>query len=515
MPFYPTEEQEIALEAFRSGQTIKIVAYAGTGKTTTLIYLAQGGKGRGQYLAFNRALAEEARSKFPSAIRCTTNHALAFGATRQGSRYSDRKLTESGNANLISQALQLAPQIRFDCVPKLVLSNRSYAALLRSACRRFLYSQSAAPLCEHIPRYGRLAELNSAQFNSFAEEVLPRLRQLWSNMQDPTGLVPLGHDGYLKLWSLSSPKIKADYIMLDEAQDSNPVVLQVLADQQCQIVYVGDPYQQIYEWRGAVNAMSRVEAPRQVSLTESFRFGPSIAEAASKVIALLGAKMPIRGNTNIRSGICPVYPEAVLCRTNAGVISRLIESVLANRPCQVLGGTRDLQALLEDVQRLKRGAVAELPEFFGFRNWAEVMAFADVPEGEDLKTFVRLVDQYGESSLLAVIGKCHNSADQSAMVLSTTHKAKGQQWKTVSVHSDFEVLFQRLTKHEQQNGNFEAGARLLYVAMTRAQIALDPPPGVMDYFGLKRTTIGNSTSGVSRDRQPGRLLSSIKAIFFR
>ena len=42
---------------------------------------------------------------------------------------------------------------------------------------------------------------------------------------------PLGHDGYFKLWSLSKPRLAADYIFLDEAQDSNPALLSVLADQ--------------------------------------------------------------------------------------------------------------------------------------------------------------------------------------------------------------------------------------------------------------------------------------------
>ncbi|MDH2406059.1 UvrD-helicase domain-containing protein [Bradyrhizobium sp. SSUT18] len=71
--------------------------------------------------------------------------------------------------------------------------------------------------------------------------------------------MPLGHDGYLKLWALSSHAIAADFILLDEAQDTNPVVLDVLRKQPAQMIYVGDKYQQIYEWRGAVNAMEKIE----------------------------------------------------------------------------------------------------------------------------------------------------------------------------------------------------------------------------------------------------------------
>jgi superfamily I DNA/RNA helicase len=33
------------------------------------------------------------------------------------------------------------------------------------------------------------------------------------------------------------------------------------------LIYIGDPYQQIYEWRGAVNAMAQIDAPER-ALTE-------------------------------------------------------------------------------------------------------------------------------------------------------------------------------------------------------------------------------------------------------
>lgn len=62
-------------------------------------------------------------------------------------------------------------------------------------------------------------------------------------MQSPDDPLPLGHDGYLKLWALSDPVILADYILMDEAQDTNPVVLGVLQRQPAQMIYVGDKHQ--------------------------------------------------------------------------------------------------------------------------------------------------------------------------------------------------------------------------------------------------------------------------------
>jgi hypothetical protein len=49
-----------------------------------------------------------------------------------------------------------------------------------------------------------------------------------------------------------------DFIMLDEAQDTNAAVIYALSKQSGKTVYVGDKYQQIYGFRGAFNAMERI-----------------------------------------------------------------------------------------------------------------------------------------------------------------------------------------------------------------------------------------------------------------
>jgi superfamily I DNA/RNA helicase len=115
----------------------------------------------------------------------------------------------------------------------------------------------------------------------------------------------------------TDPVIAADYILLDEAQDTNPVVLDVLRKQPAQMIYVGDKYQQIYEWRGAVNAMERIKTDADTYLTMSFRFGPVIAQAASTLLAKLNETLPLKGNPAVNSRIGPVTPRAILARTNA------------------------------------------------------------------------------------------------------------------------------------------------------------------------------------------------------
>lgn len=59
-----TQEQQAAIDLAGQGQTMKVSALAGTGKTSTLVGIAQATQGRGLYLAFNKGIATEAQQRF-------------------------------------------------------------------------------------------------------------------------------------------------------------------------------------------------------------------------------------------------------------------------------------------------------------------------------------------------------------------------------------------------------------------------------------------------------------------
>jgi superfamily I DNA/RNA helicase len=481
----PTDEQKAAVDLFTGGGSLRIDAYAGTGKTTTLRYLAQSTQRRGHYLAFNKKIATHAEGLFPKSVRCSTYHSVAYGAIR--SRYGDNndKMTGNANAILISDVLGLPEFTQFS--EQFALSKRSYGAVLKGAMRRFLYSEEDVPLAKHFPRIGRLASLDRDQFAHVTSTAISHLRLLWEEMQSLDSRMPLGHDGYVKLWSLSNPRLHADYVMLDEAQDSNPVLLKVLRQQPCQMVYVGDPYQQIYEWRGAVNAMEHVTTDHRTHLTQSFRFGHVIANEATKVITRLGATAALRGTESITSHICPVHPRTILCRTNAGVMSNLVTHQNNNARTHVVGGTKELEILLDNVKRLKRGIPSELPEFYGFANWNEVVEHVEQEQDQGLRLLVKLVTQYGEERLLQALRSCVDSEDKAQIIVSTAHKAKGCEWDVVQIDRDFDAAFMKQENSEDSDNpkwDLDAEGRLFYVAMTRCKSAVELPPAAMLFFGI-------------------------------
>ena len=252
---------------------------------------------------------------------CATSHSVVFRGVKRAFGYPEWKLTGSLSPSLIVEAFSMPEAISLS--KGVTLPRLSYASVLLESLKHFLQSGDAEPHTWHIPRHGAFASLSEVDFKHFAEQAIARVTAMWEAMRQKTGGLPLGHDGYLKLWALSKPQARTDYVMVDEAQDLNPVLLGVLEGLECPIVYVGDPYQQIYEWRGAVNAMEKVASRNSVLLSQSFRFGAEIAEAATIVLRKLGARDPLRGLPSTTSHLGRVRPDVILARTNAGVIENV------------------------------------------------------------------------------------------------------------------------------------------------------------------------------------------------
>ena len=132
---------------------------------------------------------------------------------------------------------------------------------------------------EHLPPLPRGA-------GDRAGPVLAWARELWALTRDPAGEVPLEHDAYLKMWHLEGARLPASAAVLyvDEAQDANPVTLAILEVQRRPTVWVGDPWQSVYRFRGSVNAMRAIAAPQR-PLSRSWRFGEDLACVARAILA--------------------------------------------------------------------------------------------------------------------------------------------------------------------------------------------------------------------------------------
>ncbi len=265
----PTDEQAAA-DHFHAGDHLALQAGAGTGKTTTLALLAQGTKRRGRYLTYNRAIARDAATRFPTTVTCKTAHAPAFAAI--GHRYTRRLNAPRRPAWQTGQDLGITKPVR---IGDHELSQRTLSNAGLRIVTHYCHSADPTITHHHVPRLRGLEE--QPRHSQLAQLSTPFARKAWADLQGPDdGKVRFEHDHYLKIWSLTDPKIAAGFLLLDEAQDTNPVVEQIFNNQRshAQLVMVGDSAQAIYQWRGAKDVMTGFDGTA-LALSKSFRFGPA------------------------------------------------------------------------------------------------------------------------------------------------------------------------------------------------------------------------------------------------
>lgn len=480
----PTQEQIRAMDLFRTGDNLVIEAGAGTGKTSTLVLLAQDApRRRGQYVAFNKALVTDSAGKFPLSVACNTAHSLAFRAV--GSRYKARlDDNERVFGHVLAKRLGVGPQkVTSFRGEERRLSAGFLATHVMKAIAQFCQTADREITARHFPYIDGLDSPDPTTGkrtwrtnNQIAEALLPDARNVWDDLQRPLGAAPFRHEHYLKMWQLADPKIDADFILFDEAQDANPVIAAIVENQRhAQLVYVGDSQQEIYAWTGAVNALASVDAPNRTFLTQSFRFGQAIADEANVVLDKLHADLRLTGNPIIASSVGAVeLPRAILTRTNAAGITRLLQLQKLGRQVHFLGGTADVLSFARAADELMSTGHTYHPDLSLFASWAEVEQYVNDQDedGADLRLMVKLVDQFGTDAIVDGLTKM-TPESRADIVISTAHKAKGRQWDTVQIASDFRRDREEGDDRPNPKVDTKPELRLLYVALTRAQRVLD------------------------------------------
>jgi hypothetical protein len=450
-----TEEQTQAVElANGSYSDLKIEAFAGAGKTTTLKAIGEQRGDSGLYVAFNKAIADEAKRKFPSNVACRTGHSLAFGEV--GLHYSKR--LRSVNGGDVRAALDVQ---RNDFH---TASGIAYLAL--DTLRRFCYSADGKITGGHVDFDIASKEPETTHY------VVKLAREIWDLMEDREGDFPVTHDFYLKRWQLNSPELGYDFILFDEAQDANAVILDIVTNQPCQKIYVGDKYQQIYGWRGAQNAMRDLPTENHCHITQSFRFGQKIADVANSIIGhYLGDEVNIKGFEKMESELDVISsPDAVLFRTNAKMIDHVLSEVEKNNRVYVIGGVGAMIGLLQGAEQLREGKRSYNAELLGFQNFEELEEYSKTSSGQQMALICKLVNEGVSSDVIKALEKNkYTKREHADVIFSTCHKSKGLEFPEVKIADDFRSCKE---KHEPFDLTDE-DARLFYVACTRAENILD------------------------------------------
>lgn len=466
----PTKEQERAIGLALSGQTFKMTAYAGAGKTSTLNLIGNAlTQQKGLYLAFNKPIAEEAAKKFSENIDCKTFHSMAF---RQTPKFITEKLNYT---RLLPRTMAMMFDLRDYKIPLEIDNQRSETCdpndqgLILTRALDF-FCRSTSDEITHDMLIRAMPKWADKKFcDDLAAGLVDKANSLWKMSIDDSSKIRITHDIYLKYWALQDPVINTKFILFDEAQDADPIMLDILKKQAAQVIYVGDKHQQIYAFRGAINAMQSLEVPETL-LTKSFRFGSPIANVANHLLfKLLGERVPLIGNESVNSQISEIRaPYAHLARTNAGALSAALNLALDGYKPQINLDTDTLLRQISDADKLQNNQKLEKKsDFFGFLNWAEVQSYVEQFPNSDLTPVVSLIENHGTSYLNDVITQLKQAKSYDCFV-STAHKSKGLEFPKVKIGDDF-------FWNEKKEGALmnDAEARLFYVACTRAINILD------------------------------------------
>jgi AAA domain len=443
MSLKPTAEQQAVIDAFAAGDALVVEAVAGAGKTSTLRMAAESTPGkRCLYVAFTKALQVEAKQSMPRNVVARTAHSLAFRDV--GYRYKQRldapfmptkavvDIMYAGGRHPVTRVLN-AP---VDVGAGIPLRPTTLARHALETVKRYCYSADVELATHHVPP---MDGVTGAARGALVDLVLPMAELAWADIRHPAGKLPHSGDHYLKVWALGNPHIPAACVLFDEAQDANPVLADVLMRQSgAQLVAVGDSCQQMYAWRGAVDALAAWPADQRLYLSQSFRFGPAVAARANRWLDLLNAGTRVVGAPWLDSTVGPVTaPDAVLCRTNAGAIGATIRALDAGRKVHIAGGAAEISRLAEAADQLQHGERCDHPKLVAFGSWEEVREYVAEDSSSDLGPLVKLVDEHGVEAILATVAQLVEDPRRADVVVATVHKAKGLQWPQVSIGDDF------------------------------------------------------------------------------
>lgn len=493
-PRYSDEQVQVIKGAgsLRKGEAQRVFAYAGAGKTTTLLGVSAEMKGSVAYLAFNREIAKEAQQKFRATrTKASTMHSLALGAVRELmtepplSSVSAREIVQSD----AFRKAQFLPTAGWNDFRLSLAVTRTMNQFAQSDDVEFLEQHAARAIADAL---GDPSLMKPGVQRRKIENAIKRLsatlakvaRDVWVGMEREGRFT---HDMYLKRldWSPKSRERAFgafDAIMIDEAQDINPVQRSIITKTGLPLIAVGDPYQQIYSWRGAQNALALLPG-QAYHLTQSFRFAENIASQARAVLQSRpdgGPKQRLIGAGSGNAGGHTGIPWAVICRTNMGVIDAALDFLADGYPMMV----DNIEGLLKDLRSAEALFAGELdkvesPEFKVYNSWTEIKEEAE--EGnQTLKKIVQMVERKRVKAVaaLAKVQKDGRTTKVPQVFLCTAHRSKGLEFPRVTLGEDWKPVSQMKARYHKAPKGAQKTLALeewntLYVAGTRAMVSLE------------------------------------------
>lgn len=506
-------EQKAVIE---SEENIVVVnAVAGSGKTTTLEGVISRWNGKKiLYIVYNKKMKEEAeqRFKYYQNVKIVTGHSMAY------EKYSLRNTRESFDIFEINKKLK----IRFVDAVYLIkvfqkfligknLEHETFIATNEEMLKKIFFETYFSTFIGNVNRRKEYKNNEvKISFNKKYKEIIEFLKEekLYEQMEKKfieekyTLLekfqklddfimkkeISETHDYYLKKFQIDREKIyKYEIVMLDEAQDSNEVIIDIMEYKfpQARKIIVGDTQQQIYEWRGAKNAMeyfSNIDKAKLYSLSVSYRISQNTANVCMEILAIKNAYLNIIGKNSEQEKISLALIRekiegklTILFRKNFNMILRALET------SQKVTFLKDIN--LEkyiDVNHFYCERLDEIKYLHYLKKYKDYNQLIfhigqGWEENPDIIIGVRLIELL-EGEFESKLFDLHNrmisyeeylkSEDESILLLGTIHGSKGYEFDRLMIDLDsldFIENIEMMTKEE-----ISQELNLIYVALTRS-----------------------------------------------
>jgi len=421
--YYLTEEQKSII--FAKEDRIKITALAGSSKSTTLFYYSKENPNKKiLYLVYNKSMKLEGDIMFKDLHNVTikTTHGLAY---QYVGRFYKNKLTFNYNAIDVMKDLKL--NFRYD---------QEIAVKTYEMFKGYMLSEVAT-----------FKELDMYMDAKNRDDIIALCERLWELKKDRYNDIKVEHDFYLKTFQLEKRNLSNTYdiILLDEAQDSNLLMLDILnSSKVVGQVLVGDQFQQLYSWRNACNVLPKFKG-KEYKLNTSFRVSQNIANICNMIVGDISDNTIAMKGFNTKQKIVDRIDKSklyvVLCRTNSSLFGETMSCINSGKKAlYYIGGYSgyNFNNIL-DCYNFSQGSKTKNHLFNKFQNYFQMVDYAEKNEDIELLALIRMVKEYG-GAIPELIEKIKSSTttkrEKSDVIFSTIHKSKGSTFPMSVLISD-------------------------------------------------------------------------------
>jgi len=455
---FTPEQSAIFTEAKSTTNNLMLRALAGCGKTSTLEQIDKITKQRPAcYLVFNKRNADEARDRMLGTTTVKTFNALGHQIWQSaiGPRL---KLETRKIYNIIKE---FADEVKGEAAREIWNSYEQVKTGVDLA-------RSLGYVPEDVyPNATRL--INKATFHNYLDEEPDDLvSDLIDGVlrscikQSYAGLIDYNDQIYMSAL-FGGTYTKFPLTLVDEYQDLNPcnheMIRKLVGDRR--LIGVGDPYQNIYGFRGArAGGMEEAEASYNMTpmdLSISFRCPEAIVRNSWWHVPHFKWHNP-GGTVENRDfhHASDFEPNAVfICRLNAPLFALAFKLIAAGHSISV-AGTEIGPRLVSTMRKLGDESLSQAASLAAIDEWLAIKLAKGSKTAPDMAECMRVLARHGDSLGQAISYAEHLFRQRGSIQLMTGHKSKGLEFPIV-YHLDPHVI-----------GDSRQDKNLRYVIETRS-----------------------------------------------